>query len=60
MRQQENELLGIPLDVARTFSPRLRKLCGWGLYKKLMGHIDKRTPEYLLDGSSPKIVVGEP
>lgn len=59
VRQQENQLLGIPLDVARTFSPRLRKLCGWGLYKKLMGHIDKSTPEYLLDGSSPKKVVGE-
>lgn len=60
MRQQENQLLGIPLDIARTFSPRLRKLCGWGLYKKLMGHIDKCTPEYLLNGSSPKKVVGEP
>lgn len=59
VRQQENQLLGIPLEVARTFSPRLRKLCGWGLYKKLMGHIDKCTPEYLLDGSAPKKVVGE-
>lgn len=59
IRQQENQLLGIPLEVARTFSPRLRKLVGWGLYKRLMGHIDKCTPEYLLDGSPPKKVVGE-
>ncbi len=59
VRQQENQLLGIPLDVARGFSTRLRKLVGWGLYKKLMGHIDKCTPEYLLDGSTPKKVVGE-
>jgi ectoine hydroxylase-related dioxygenase (phytanoyl-CoA dioxygenase family) len=59
IRQQENQLLGIPMDVARGFSPRLRKLCGWGLYKKLMGHINKAAPEYLLDGSTPKIVVGE-
>ncbi len=36
LRQQENQLLGIPMDVARGFSPRLRKLCGWGLYKKLI------------------------
>jgi ectoine hydroxylase-related dioxygenase (phytanoyl-CoA dioxygenase family) len=59
MRQQENQLLGIPMDIARGFSPRLRKLCGWGLYKKLMGHIDKAAPEYLLDGSTPKKVVGD-
>lgn len=59
IRQQENQLLGIPLDVARGFSPRLRKLCGWGLYKKLMGHVDKAAPDYLLDGSTPKKVVGE-
>lgn len=59
MRQQENQLLGIPMDIARGFSPRLRRLCGWGLYKKLIGHIDKASPEYLLDGSTPKKVVGE-
>lgn len=59
IRPQENQLLGIPMDVARGFSQRLRKLCGWGLYKKLMGHIDKAAPEYLLDGTTPKKVVGD-
>jgi ectoine hydroxylase-related dioxygenase (phytanoyl-CoA dioxygenase family) len=59
IRQQENQLLGIPMDVARGFSQRLRKLCGWGLYKKLMGHVDKAAPEYMLDGTPPKKVVGE-
>jgi ectoine hydroxylase-related dioxygenase (phytanoyl-CoA dioxygenase family) len=59
IRQQENQLLGIPMDVARGFSTRLRKLCGWGLYKKLIGHVDKAAPEYMLDGTPPKKVVGD-
>ena len=58
LRQQENQQLGIPLDVAGTFSPRLRKLAGFGLYKKLLGHIDKCSPEDLLDGGPPRPVVG--
>jgi ectoine hydroxylase-related dioxygenase (phytanoyl-CoA dioxygenase family) len=59
MRQQENQQLGIPLEVARGFSPRLRRLAGFGLYKRLLGHIDKCSPEDLLDGVGPRPVVGE-
>jgi ectoine hydroxylase-related dioxygenase (phytanoyl-CoA dioxygenase family) len=58
LRQQENQQLGIPAEVAREFPPRLRKLVGYGLYKGLIGHIDKATPEYLLDGGPPTPVVG--
>jgi ectoine hydroxylase-related dioxygenase (phytanoyl-CoA dioxygenase family) len=58
MRQQENQQLGIPLEVARGFSPRLRRLVGYGLYKRLLGHIDKCSPEDLLDGTPPRKVVG--
>jgi ectoine hydroxylase-related dioxygenase (phytanoyl-CoA dioxygenase family) len=58
MRQQENQQLGIPLAVARGFEPRLRKLCGFGLYKQLLGHIDKCSPVDLLDGTGPRVVVG--
>jgi ectoine hydroxylase-related dioxygenase (phytanoyl-CoA dioxygenase family) len=60
MRQQENQQLGIPLEIARGFSPRLRKLCGFGIYKGLIGHIDKCSPADLLDGAGPRRVVGEP
>lgn len=50
VRQQENQQLGIPLEVARTFGPRLRELCGFGIYGGLIGHIDKRAPsEVVLD-----------
>jgi ectoine hydroxylase-related dioxygenase (phytanoyl-CoA dioxygenase family) len=59
MRQQENQQLGIPIEIAKTFSPRLRKLAGFGLYKRLLGHIDKCAPLDLLDGSPPRRVVGE-
>ena len=60
VRQQENQLLGIPLDVARGFSPRLRTLVGWGLYKRLINHIEKCSPVDILDGVGPRPVVGEP
>jgi ectoine hydroxylase-related dioxygenase (phytanoyl-CoA dioxygenase family) len=49
VRQQENQQLGIPLDIARGFEPRLRELVGYGIYNGLIGHIDKRSPVELLD-----------
>jgi ectoine hydroxylase-related dioxygenase (phytanoyl-CoA dioxygenase family) len=51
IRQQENQQLGIPLELARTFPPRLQELSGFGIYRGLMGHIDKRTPAEVLLGS---------
>ena len=48
IRQQENQQLGIPLDTVRGFSPELRELCGFGVYKGLIGHIERQTPEHLL------------
>jgi ectoine hydroxylase-related dioxygenase (phytanoyl-CoA dioxygenase family) len=50
IRQQENQQLGIPTEVARTFSPRLRELCGFGIYSGLIGHIDKRSPSEVVLG----------
>jgi ectoine hydroxylase-related dioxygenase (phytanoyl-CoA dioxygenase family) len=48
IRQQENQQLGIPLDIARRFPPRLRELVGYGIYNGLIGHIDKHDPAHLL------------
>ena len=48
IRQQENQQLGIPRDVAAGFSRRLRQLCGYGVYNGLMGHIDKHSPAEML------------
>ena len=53
IRQQENQQLGIPLEVARGFEPRLKELCGFGLYSGLIGHIDKQAPMQRLFGEPP-------
>jgi ectoine hydroxylase-related dioxygenase (phytanoyl-CoA dioxygenase family) len=44
IRQQENQQLGIPTEIARRFPPRLRELVGYGIYNGLIGHIDKHDP----------------
>jgi ectoine hydroxylase-related dioxygenase (phytanoyl-CoA dioxygenase family) len=52
IRQQENQQLGIPRETAAGFSPRLRELCGYGIYNGLMGHINKHDPVEML-GDAP-------
>jgi ectoine hydroxylase-related dioxygenase (phytanoyl-CoA dioxygenase family) len=49
VRQQENQQLGIPTDVAARFAPRLRQLVGYSVYHGLIGHIDKHDPVEILD-----------
>ena len=44
IRQQENQQLGLDPDLVRRFPPRLQELVGYGIYRGLIGHIDKRTP----------------
>lgn len=44
IRQQENQQLGIPVELAREFEPRLQELAGFGTYRHLIGHIDKASP----------------
>jgi len=49
IRQQENQQLGLTPDVVRAFSPRLQELVGYGVYRGLIGHIDKKSPAQLLN-----------
>ncbi len=49
-RPQQNQYLGVPREITRTFSDRLLELCGYSLYKGIMGHID---------GASPAVVLGD-
>ncbi len=53
IRQQENQQLGIPREVAAQFSPRLQELVGYSLYNGLIGHIDKTHPMEIL-GRKPE------
>ncbi|MCH7958901.1 MAG: phytanoyl-CoA dioxygenase family protein [Candidatus Hydrogenedentes bacterium] len=48
VRQQENQILGIPSDLAKEFPRRLQELCGYSVYKGMYGHIENHDPiEYL-------------
>jgi ectoine hydroxylase-related dioxygenase (phytanoyl-CoA dioxygenase family) len=51
IRQQENQQLGVPPQVARGFPPRLQELMGYGVYRGLIGHIDKQSPAQRLNGA---------
>ena len=44
IRQQENQQLGLAPDLVATFPKRLQELVGYGIYRGLIGHIDKQTP----------------
>jgi ectoine hydroxylase-related dioxygenase (phytanoyl-CoA dioxygenase family) len=58
IRQQENQQLGIPLDTLRTFTPELQELCGFGVYRGLIGHIDRQSAsQRLLDPDSPNTML---
>jgi ectoine hydroxylase-related dioxygenase (phytanoyl-CoA dioxygenase family) len=51
IRQQENQQLGIPVEMARTFPRRLQELVGYSVYNGLLGHIDKQHPGSFVFGS---------
>jgi len=44
IRQQENQQLGVPAALAKTFPRRLQELMGYSVYNGLIGHIDKKHP----------------
>ena len=49
LRQEENQLLAVPRDMAATFPRRLQQMLGYGVYRGLMGHVDQQDPGALLD-----------
>ena len=48
VRQQENQQLGIPPEVLKTFPRRLLELCGFSVYKGQYGHIANHDPIEML------------
>jgi ectoine hydroxylase-related dioxygenase (phytanoyl-CoA dioxygenase family) len=48
IRQQENQQLGLKPELVKTFSPRLQELVGYGVYRGLIGHVDKKSPAQVL------------
>jgi ectoine hydroxylase-related dioxygenase (phytanoyl-CoA dioxygenase family) len=57
IRQQENQQLGVPMELVASFPPRLQTLCGFGTYRAIMGHIDRRTPAEVFFGDRPKKMI---
>ena len=53
IRQQENQQLGIPREIAARFEPKLQELCGFGVYRGLIGHIEKHSPQEMLGSGVP-------
>lgn len=49
LRQEECQLLALPRERVAAFPSRLRKLVGYGTYRGLIGHVDQRNPETLID-----------
>lgn len=49
IRQEENQLLAVPRELAQTFPRRLQEMMGYGVFRGLMGHVDQQDPGVLLD-----------
>jgi ectoine hydroxylase-related dioxygenase (phytanoyl-CoA dioxygenase family) len=48
-RQQENYMVSIPKEIARTLSPRVQELLGYSIHPPFMGHIRGLHPRRILD-----------
>ena len=48
IRQQENQQLGVPVEMVRRMPRRLQELVGYSIYNGLIGHIDKQSPGSVL------------
>jgi ectoine hydroxylase-related dioxygenase (phytanoyl-CoA dioxygenase family) len=54
MRQQENFMLEIALDTARTFSPTLQRLIGYGVTRTGAGFVGFNDPQVLVQDRKPR------
>ena len=49
LRQQENFMLEVPPDTARTLSPALQSLIGYSIHPPFMGMVDGKHPKRVLE-----------
>lgn len=52
IRQEECQLLALPRERVAGFEPRLQALVGYGLYRGLLGHVDRRDPATFVDAEA--------
>lgn len=48
IRQQENQLLGVPRELVKTMPKRLQELIGYSVYRGLIGHLNHGHPGAVL------------
>ncbi len=59
LRQEENQYLSVPPDIARTLPPRVRELAGYQLGAYALGYVDDvRSPQQFLDGVAGRATFG--
>jgi ectoine hydroxylase-related dioxygenase (phytanoyl-CoA dioxygenase family) len=49
LRQEENQLLAVPRELAASFPRRLQEMLGYSVYRGLMGHVNQQDPGTFLD-----------
>jgi ectoine hydroxylase-related dioxygenase (phytanoyl-CoA dioxygenase family) len=49
IRPQENHVIGVPVELARTLPPRLQELLGYNVYPPFIGNVDGRHPRKYLE-----------
>ena len=59
LRQEECQLLAVPREQVASYPPRLRELVGYSTYRGLLGHVDQRDPQCLVDPSVETDMVWE-
>ena len=49
LRQQENQFLGVPVEIAKTLPRNIQKLIGYWVVNNLLGYVNDASPLRLLD-----------
>lgn len=53
LRQEENQYLAVPAEIARTLPPRLQRLMGYAFGGINLGMVDRKDPFEVLNGTVP-------
>lgn len=60
IRQQENQQLGVPVEVVARMPRRLQEMVGYGIYNGLIGNIDAKSPaeQFFGGGEASSVFAG--
>ncbi|KAL1854025.1 hypothetical protein VTK73DRAFT_8824 [Phialemonium thermophilum] len=55
LRQEENQYLAVPLEVAKTLPLRIQKLMGYAISEPMLGWVDFKDPRVVLDANAGRV-----